>query len=135
MNANDTTNPQGYGKPQRWVDRTGGPTLDELSPLRWHARAACNGLPPSLWLDDYVQAAYSPAVTICRSCPVRRTCLASALVFDDAYGIYGGTTTTERAKLARRLRRGDTLGHVLDLVLGPIDAAASSAPSRTRGAA
>lgn len=103
----------GFGKPLRWVDRTGGPTLDQLDPARWHPRAACNGLPPYLWLEEFAQSRTSRGVAICRSCPVRRTCLSSALVFGDEYGIYGGTTTTERAALTRRLRRGDTLGSVL----------------------
>lgn len=114
MNTHDRSNRRGYGTPQRWVDRTGGPTLADLDPTRWHQKAACRELPPALWLDDYAQTATSRGVAICRSCPVRRTCLASALVFGDEYGIYGATTTTERATLARRLRRGDTLGAVLD---------------------
>ncbi|GAA2497142.1 WhiB family transcriptional regulator [Terrabacter carboxydivorans] len=114
MSQNDAPNPQGFGKAQTWVDRTGGPDLADLAPRRWHDRGACNGRSPSLWLDDYAQPAFSFAVAICRTCPVQRTCLAAALVFDDAYGIYGGTTTRQRATLARRLRKGDTLGQVLD---------------------
>ncbi|WP_199921617.1 WhiB family transcriptional regulator [Intrasporangium calvum] len=114
MSSYDRGNRRGYGTPQRWVDRTGGPTLADLDPMRWHDRAACRDLPPSRWLDDYAQTSTSRGVAICRSCPVQRTCLASALVFGDEYGIYGGTTTTERAPLARRLRRGEPLGAVLD---------------------
>lgn len=118
MSTYDRGNRRGYGKPQRWVDRTGGPTLADLDPTRWHHRAACRDLPPALWLDDYAQTATSRGVAVCRACPVQRTCLASALVFGDEFGIYGGTSTTERASLAHRLRRGDTLGEVLDDTLG-----------------
>ena len=114
MTTYDRANRRGYGTPQRWVDRTGGPTVTDLDPTRWHPRAACRDLPSSLWLDDYAQAPTSRGVVVCRSCAVQRTCLASALVFGDEYGIYGGTTTTERASLVRRLRRGETLGAVLD---------------------
>ena len=114
MTTYDRSNRRGYGTPQRWVDRTGGPTLTDLDPTRWHPKGACRDLPSSLWLDDYAQTSTSHGVAICRVCPVQRTCLASALVFGDEYGIYGGTTTTERASLARRLRHGEPLGAVLD---------------------
>ena len=117
MSTYDRSNRRGCGTPQRWVDRAGGPTLHELDPTRWHEKAACRDLPSALWLDDYAQTSSSRGVAICRSCPVQRTCLASALLFGDEYGIYGGTTTTERASLARRLRCGDTLGAVLDETL------------------
>ena len=133
------TNPQGYGKPQTWVDRTGGPSLADLDPLRWHDDGECRELPPFLWFDEYAHHGTSPAVAICRTCPVQRTCLASALVFADEYGIYGGTTAGERMLLSR-LRRGDTLGHVLDIALGATPgpaarSASSESSSRTLGAA
>jgi WhiB family redox-sensing transcriptional regulator len=130
MKIIDRGNRRGYGKPQRWVDRTGGPTLRDLDPTRWHNRAACRDLPSSLWLDDYTQGRASRAVLVCRSCPVQRTCLAAALVFGDEYGICGGTTTTERANLAGRLRRGEKLGEVLDGTLG-----SPPSPRRIAGAA
>lgn len=127
--ARDRSNRDGYGLPQRWVDRTGGPSLAELDPFRWHPDAACRDLPPHLWLDDYLHTDTSPGIAICRSCPVRRLCLASALVYGDEYGVYGGTTTLERAALARRLRRGATLGQVLASVLDP-DSRSTSASDR-----
>ncbi|EWT06662.1 WhiB family transcriptional regulator [Intrasporangium chromatireducens Q5-1] len=122
----------GYGTPQRWVDRTGGPTLDELHASRWHHRAACRDWPAYLWTDDYTHAQTSPAIPICEECPVRGACLASALVYGDEYGIYGGTTASERARLTRRLRHGETLGAVLAAVLGSPERASSRAD---RGAA
>lgn len=131
MTRQDGTKRRGYGKPRRWVDRTGGPTLDQLDPAHWHPHAACNGLPPYLWLDEFAQSRTSRAVAICRSCPVRRTCLSSALVFGDGYGIYGGTTTNERAALTKRLRRGETLGSVLKAAQTRLGAAIADGP-RTR---
>lgn len=122
----------GYGTPQRWVDRTGGPSLDELRATRWHHKAACRDWPEFLWTGNYTHAETSPAMTICQGCSVRRACLASALVYGDEYGIYGGTTASQRARLTRRLRRGDTLGAVLASVL---DSQERPSSTRDRGAA
>ena len=35
---------------------------------------------------------------ICHECPVRRDCLAFALVMDDAWGVWGGLTPAERQR-------------------------------------
>ena len=70
---------------------------------------------PDLWFDhadrDKGRAPANPRArvlslarvkAICAECPVRVECLNYALDHDDLVGIWGGTTTDERAELRRR---------------------------------
>ena len=103
---------QPWGRVRQWVDRTGGPTLAQLDMDEWHHEGLCRQHPAKWWLSDY--SGHSDlAIAVCQVCPVRRLCLASALVYGDEWVIYGGTTREERLAMTRRLRRGDTLGDVL----------------------
>ena len=42
------------------------------------------------------------AKSLCAECPVQAECLAYAIKFDEAFGIWGGLTSRERSKLMRR---------------------------------
>ena len=110
-----------WGRPRPWVDRTGGPTLPELDMDRWHDDGLCRTGPADWWLSDE-PADTVRGIEVCQDCPVRRLCLASALVFGDQWTIYGGTTPPERRAMTRRLRRGDTLRTVLADTLRPSNA-------------
>jgi WhiB family redox-sensing transcriptional regulator len=99
--------------------------LEDLHP-DWYKRAACHGLterffPTSpgawrklvtrarsklprrrpgtieVWTGPHVEAINE----ICRGCPVRAECLASALERDERYGLWGGLTPNERAALLK----------------------------------
>ncbi|MGH9060608.1 MAG: WhiB family transcriptional regulator, partial [Acidimicrobiales bacterium] len=50
------------------------------------------------------------AKAICARCPVRAECLAFALATDQRYGIWGGTSETDRVVIARGRRRLVALG-------------------------
>ncbi|MFN2390310.1 MAG: WhiB family transcriptional regulator, partial [Actinomycetota bacterium] len=41
----------------------------------------------------------------CSSCPVRSECLEQALVGNEPYGIWGGTSARERRSLRRQRKR------------------------------
>lgn len=41
------------------------------------------------------------AKKVCSTCPVREACLRHALASDEAYGIWGGTSESERASVIR----------------------------------
>ena len=43
------------------------------------------------------------AKRVCQACPVQSECLDHALTHDERFGIWGGTTPTERAGLRRHL--------------------------------
>jgi WhiB family redox-sensing transcriptional regulator len=74
----------------------------------WRHRAACRGEDPELWfpLNDaehgpaVLQAA--DAVAICHGCPAIKACLAWALETSQGFGVWGGMTAPDRARLKRR---------------------------------
>ena len=74
---------------------------------RWRSKAACAGWPSTLFFSESEAEAGAPgqAKAICRQCPVVAECLDDALAGHERYGIWGGLTTKERTRLARRRRR------------------------------
>ena len=73
-------------------------------PRWWGDRAACFGEPGDWYATDKADVSWEK--TVCWTCPVRRACLAYALDTGEAFGIWGGLTTIERAVLVRQLRDG-----------------------------
>ena len=77
-----------------------------LTPERWVQQARCiqAGVDREAFYagrqtrHEQVQA----ALALCAECPVRGDCLQSAVDNDDVWGIWGGTTPTERASMRRR---------------------------------
>lgn len=64
-------------------------------------REACKGVDPELFFPASASRdAAAPALRVCASCPVWRSCRAYA-VAEDLDGVWGGTTDADR----RRLRR------------------------------
>lgn len=68
--------------------------------MAWHAQALCHpdhGHDPALWFPvvtnvnkESRKEAVAEAISICRACPVRRTCLKSARENGEQYGVWGG---------------------------------------------
>lgn len=87
---------------------------DELSSLRWQAGAACAR--PSYnsewWFPEQgphtkeEQVLIDKAKSICSRCEVRKACLDYAMSEDIRFGIWGGKTVNQRAKLKRLRRHG-----------------------------
>lgn len=77
----------------------------------WQDRAACRGKPIEFFFGDAADADRNAALEVegrrvCNGCPVREECFAWALSGGrDVYGMWGGTTKTEREKLLRHIRR------------------------------
>lgn len=72
----------------------------------WYDDAACQGMPS----EAFYTFGPVPAdiAAICRACPVQRQCLAFAMRAEGngtstqyRFGIWGGTSANERARLAR----------------------------------
>ena len=67
----------------------------------WRSAAACRSADPELFfpISDSGKSLeqVAEAKAICAGCPVRNECLAFALRTGQVYGIWGGTTTHERA--------------------------------------
>ncbi|HYY18647.1 MAG TPA: WhiB family transcriptional regulator [Streptosporangiaceae bacterium] len=95
-----------------------------------HARCADSGLDPDQWFPVSTDAAHarqeaSAALAICRSCPVRASCLAVSLRHWDLgqHGIWGGLVAAERVQLRRRIAAGDRgSGRTLVQVMAPLSA-------------
>ena len=101
-------------------------TLRGLARGGWKENGTCRQTDPELWFADTSRRTKARAATICGSCPVRRQCLAWALVFDEEYGIWGGLDATERLPLQRRLSSGERLPAVLAAAMAaPITAPTS----------
>lgn len=81
----------------------------DASGTDWRDHAACRDVDPELFFPLGAAGASLPQIElakqICRTCPVRRSCLRWALDHGDA-GVWGGTTDEER----RRQRRSRALG-------------------------
>ena len=77
--------------------------------MNWRARAACRGTDPELFFpigrDDVDRPEIDAAKEICAGCPVLDDCLDYALATHQPDGIWGGLTTSERQRLARRRAR------------------------------
>lgn len=84
--------------------------------LDWRDDAACKDADTEMFFPDtYIAAELRPALALCRSCPVRRECLADALkspIVDD-HGIRGGLAESARAKLRAPGGRAKRLPDVL----------------------
>ena len=79
-------------------------------PEWWRTLAACRGVVTDLFFpagdvapEPVAQAEQAKA--ICRECVVREECLQFALATHQEFGIWGGTTESERRIIRRRLRR------------------------------
>lgn len=76
--------------------------------LGWQLRGACTEMDPDLFFPDDPGAQPAAALDACGRCHVRSRCLAWALDNGEMYGVWGGTTETERLEMA--LRPGATAG-------------------------
>lgn len=79
------------------------PEVDTEDPT-WWTRAACDGMDRNLFFTKDTAA---EAKAVCRSCPVRPTCLEWVLVnvrSGDDFGIWGGTSARERRSM-RQVRQ------------------------------
>lgn len=96
-------------------------SVDQVQALRnarerdWRQDAVCASTDLELWFPDQGGTTI-PAKTVCVGCPVRRSCLATALLLNES-GIWGGTTDRQRLHAHRRFRAGLDAEMVLDHLL------------------
>ena len=69
----------------------------------WMTEAKCKGQ-TDLFFTEGNSIFVRAAKVICSTCPVRRECLAFAMKNDDQ-GIWAGTSTNERERIRRALRK------------------------------
>lgn len=73
----------------------------------WMAEGTCTqpGSDPDAWFPSEGgrgQHAARAAKRVCRECPVVTACLAYALRNNEPYGVFGGTSPQDRAKMRRQ---------------------------------
>jgi WhiB family transcriptional regulator, redox-sensing transcriptional regulator len=87
----------------------------EIAP-GWGQQAACASrcFDPDSWFAPADDERQMVARDVCSTCPVRRSCLAQALVVNEPDGIWGGFDETERAWLRLALAEGTRVVAVLD---------------------
>jgi len=72
----------------------------------WMDSAACRDLPTALFFPaDGDDDGAIRAKAVCRSCSVRRPCLAYALPDPNLYGVWGASTADQRRNRRRQLRQ------------------------------
>jgi hypothetical protein len=82
----------------------------------WQQDAACATADPEAWFPDKASVAPAQVFATCDVCAVRRSCLASALLYRE-HGVWAGTTAFERRSFYRLLRAGVPAVKVLDAAL------------------
>ena len=84
------------------VSRLPGPSADVWD---WQRNGACRGRDSAQFFHPDGERGASrlrreiAAKAVCRSCPVRAECAAHALAAREPYGVWGGFTEAERARL------------------------------------
>jgi len=76
------------------------PVADDYS---WQTEASCRGVDSELFFPPTEDEA-GAAKAICDTCPVRVSCLAFALERNERFGVWGGLTEKERARLSPAAR-------------------------------
>ena len=76
-------------------------TPEDDGPMGWQERALCAQTDPEAFFPEKGFSTRE-AKAVCMSCEVRAECLEYALVNDESFGVWGGTSERERRKLKRR---------------------------------
>lgn len=67
----------------------------------WWDRAACRGRKTAEFFRESAHPHLDPALRVCAGCPVQAACLAEALEVGEEYGVWGGTTASQRRRMLR----------------------------------
>jgi len=69
--------------------------------------ALCAQTDPDAFFVDFASTALNFALRLCRQCPLKETCLETALKtpYPEDYGVWGGTTRQERRGLRQERNR------------------------------
>jgi Transcription factor WhiB len=82
----------------------------------WTVDAACVSVDPELWFPEKGGTTSRAVLEICAACPVRASCLATAIVNVED-GIWGGVQESPRSQARAQIWRGADPHVVLDELL------------------
>jgi hypothetical protein len=94
-------------------------TLDQRAEISayivpgWQGMGECRSVADDSCFPEPGQAT-AAALDRCSFCPVRRSCLASALAGDEEYGVWGGTTESQRDVIRTDIAAGVPIVDALD---------------------
>lgn len=71
-----------------------------MSDMTWHDEGICRTTDPEIFFPESGPPSRD-AIRVCNGCPVRRRCLQHALTAPEEHGIWGGTTSNQRRRIAR----------------------------------
>ena len=97
----------------------------------WRRQALCASVDPDAWFPDKGVGVDARVLRLCAECPVRRFCLATALLGHDL-GVWAGTTELARRQAHRMLCHDVPAAEVLDVLLDRADCKASRPKRRGR---
>jgi len=69
----------------------------------WQTEASCRGVDAELFFPP-TEDESGTAKAICETCPVRLACLAFSIERNERFGVWGGLTEKERARLSPAAR-------------------------------
>jgi hypothetical protein len=95
----------------------------------WRRHALCASVDPDAWFPEHGVGADTRVLRLCAECPVRRSCLATALLGHDL-GVWAGTTELTRRPGHRMLRHDVPAAKVVDVLLDRADRKASRSKRR-----
>ena len=101
---------------RRLRSRGRGVELRALVEPRWQEQAACASADPEAWFPRKGRTPVRQVSRICAGCPVNRSCLAVAMLWNED-GIWAGTNPGHRTQGYRLLRHGVSAATVLELLL------------------
>jgi WhiB family redox-sensing transcriptional regulator len=93
--------------------------LRALVAPRWQEQAACVSADPEAWFPVKGGTRRRQVNRICAGCPVNRSCLAVAMLWNED-GIWGGTSPKQRTRGYRLLRHGVSASTVVELLLAQL---------------
>jgi WhiB family redox-sensing transcriptional regulator len=92
--------------------------IDRYAPDWWDG-AECRGIGYGVFFgEDGAHTSLKEARQLCGACPVARKCLEHALLAQEEYGIWAGTSARNRAYMIKAIEGGKTLEEVIDKVIG-----------------
>jgi len=65
----------------------------------WKGKARCKGLPPTMFFPERGQMVPPSVRKMCAACEVREECLEFAVLSNEQYGIWAGTSIKQRRRL------------------------------------
>ena len=82
--------------------------VDQEIDRAWMRKGNCNGVDPATFFPERGQTTRE-AKAICDGCSVKARCLDYAIVHEESWGVWGGTSEQDRRNMRRKRPNGRSL--------------------------